>query len=142
MAEDAGLLNSYDINKRGILSQVAIFKTLEELGYTPELSHPKEDAFNAIDVWIEADKPLQVKSSKNKEAVMVVNTDKIAFPGIVVDQNGVEKHINSHMMHKVQRFLARLNDMMNLLKKIWWVILLLFRNQCLMTKLVSLMQIL
>ncbi len=70
----------------GILSTVATIKALELLGYEPELAHPAQDAYDAIDVWTGARKALQVKGAGDQ--LQVYRTEDVGFPAVRVKESG------------------------------------------------------
>ena len=49
-----------------------------------KLSHPDEDAFNAIDLWTESGQALQIKGWNEKKPA-IIKTDTIAFTAIQID---------------------------------------------------------
>ena len=51
-----GNLRDVHTQRNGVLTQVAVYKILEQLGERPRLSHPDEDAFEAIDLWVAGEK--------------------------------------------------------------------------------------
>jgi hypothetical protein len=89
--------------KRGTLTQVATMRVFEKLGLKSELSHPKEDAFNAIDLWVEGN-AIQIKGTKTKKDVDIVEVDSTAFPGVQTEQNNNVLHFNSHFFYAAQKF--------------------------------------
>lgn len=95
MAKDSGRLNDFNILRRGLVSQAATFLVVEKIGQKPALSHPDEDAFSAIDLWVGADTALQVKGW-NEEVPALVETDNIAFPAIEVSAAKKTTLLNAH----------------------------------------------
>ncbi|MFA6364978.1 MAG: hypothetical protein WCW78_01110 [Candidatus Paceibacterota bacterium] len=80
----AGKLNAqkqFEQAKQGLLTQVATLKVFKALGLNPKLSHPKEDAYNAIDLWTNESDAIQVKSSK-ENPVEIIETDTMSFPAV------------------------------------------------------------
>lgn len=84
MAERMAAVREFNILRRGQVSQVAVYKIIDSLGKNPKLSHPSEDAFNAIDLWTEDNQAIQIKGWK-EEVPAVINSDVAAFPAIEVD---------------------------------------------------------
>lgn len=118
MADRKKELPQFHQLQRGIATQVATALILKELGLKPKLSHPSEDAFNAIDLWTDT-AAVQIKGGKQRLIDNVfIETDTIAFPGIEATRKmtGEEKkelsktyHINSHMFQEAQRFQTKLS---------------------------------
>ncbi len=79
--------------RAGILPAVATFKVLEALGQSPGLSRPHEDAYRSIDLWFGKSSAVQVKNSRDDEAV-VERTDSVEFPGVLVDSPEGSKHFS------------------------------------------------
>ena len=102
LATAAGQLNDLNRLRRGVLSQVAVFKVLEALGAQPKLSHPKEDAFHATDLWTGQGEAVQVKG--HREGVGVFATDEVSPVGVqVTDADGV-RHYDSYLNNEMQKF--------------------------------------
>ncbi len=115
-AEKTKNLKNLHILRKGVLSQVAIFKTLEALGAKPKLSHPKEDAFYAIDLWTDEKSAVQIKGVRDGEP-SVIETDKIGFPGAEIERENVIHHFDSHLSEKLQKFKAKLSRYQSVIKK-------------------------
>ncbi|MDF1497282.1 MAG: hypothetical protein P1P90_04435 [Patescibacteria group bacterium] len=109
IAKNDGVLREFNILRRGILSQVSVFKIFEALGFTPKLSHPKEDAFEAIDMWSGSGEAVQIKGTPNDDAAVLIETDEISFPGVDINDGGELKHLNSYMQNQAQKFRAKLS---------------------------------
>jgi len=109
IAENDGVLRQFNILKRGILSQVSVFKIFEALGFSPKLSHPKEDAFEAIDMWSGSGEAVQIKGTRDDDAAVLIETDEIGFPGVDIKDGKELKHLNSYMQVQAQNFRAKLN---------------------------------
>ena len=97
--------------RRSILSQVAVFRVFEKLGKKPFIAHPREDAFNAIDIWTDQESVVQVKGAYEEEhkQPILVETDTISFPGVEVTKEDEILHLNSFLMHKMQEFKAKVS---------------------------------
>jgi hypothetical protein len=96
--------------KDAVLSQAAIYLLFDELGKHPRLSHPKEDAFNAIDLWTDDHQAIQVKGAPKSETFEVVPAaDTIAFPGIAFADGQKTKHYNSYITAERQYLRAKLD---------------------------------
>ncbi|MDP3770255.1 MAG: hypothetical protein Q8R40_04960 [bacterium] len=99
-------LRSLHMMRKGILSQVAVLKIMEKIGGKPKLSHPGEDAFHKIDLWIDAKKAVQVKGIKEtmQQDPEIMETDTLSFPGVEVADGQDVKHFESDMFQKFQQF--------------------------------------
>jgi hypothetical protein len=107
MAKDAGHLNSLNRLRKGILSQVAVKKIFAALGFNPRLSHPKEDAFHATDLWTEGGEAIQVKG--HREGPAVVPTDTVSPVGVQVKDRNGERHFDSFLSNEMQKFRLRID---------------------------------
>jgi len=94
IAQDQNLLNEFNKLKRGIMSQVAVHRLFAELGFAPKLSHPREDAFDAIDIWTERGEVVQIKGTR--------------VPATQIEHKSTLKYLNSYMFQEAQRFRAKL----------------------------------
>lgn len=94
--------------RKSALSQVAILKVLEALGKRPRVAHPQEDAFHAIDLWMDQESVIQIKGGSKKAAV--IETDAISFPGIEVQGEDQTQHFNSFLSHHAQKFKTKISD--------------------------------
>lgn len=99
-------LRSLNMMRKGILSQVAVLKIMEKIGGKPKLSHPREDAFNMIDLWIDAKKAVQVKGIREamQQDPEIMETDTLSFPGVEVTDGQDVKHFGGDMFEKFQEF--------------------------------------
>ncbi len=95
--------------KKGIVSQVASYKIFTSLGYNPKLSHPKEDAFDKIDMWLESNSALQVKGY-DRDKPMIVEANGISYPGVEIsdEKDSAAKHFNTRHFHEFQRYQANI----------------------------------
>ncbi|MDO8574102.1 MAG: hypothetical protein Q7R86_00550 [bacterium] len=110
LATDINQGKQFEQLKRGILSQVAAWRVLEETGSHPKLSHPTEDAFDSIDLWTEKGEAVQVKGAPIS-GIAMIETDSVAFPGVTVEGRGSEKyHINGHLFAEAQKFQAKVAE--------------------------------
>ncbi|TSC82556.1 MAG: hypothetical protein G01um101420_223 [Parcubacteria group bacterium Gr01-1014_20] len=110
LARDVNQEKQFDQLRRGILSQVAAWRVLEENGSNPKLSHPGEDAFDSIDLWTEKGEAVQVKGAPI-HGVALIETDTVAFPGVTFEGKGGGNHyhLNSHLFLEAQRFKAKMS---------------------------------
>jgi len=120
MSSKRGRLDQFHMLQRGTVTQVATQKLFEQIGLNPKLSHPAEDAFHAIDLWVDT-AAVQIKGAPRKDAVFL-ETDTIAFPGIRANKETKKEqakiyHINSYMFQEAQRFHARLSKYRQFMQK-------------------------
>ncbi len=84
IAESAGYAEPARAYQSGIITAAATYQIFEALGKQPQLSHPAEDAYDAIDLWIdETNQPVQIKKS-NASEVEIEKTEDIEFPALEV----------------------------------------------------------
>jgi hypothetical protein len=92
--------------KIGVLSTVATIKALDSLGYEPELAHPEQDAYDAIDVWTGEHKALQIKGAGSE--LEVYRTDQVDFPAVRLDGSGESvKLISTSSTERLEKDLAK-----------------------------------
>ena len=93
----------------GILSTVASMKALDALGYKPELAHPEQDAYDAIDMWTGDHQALQIKGSSGyHQQLEVYRTDTVEFPAVRLDHEGKPvKMISTGSAGRLERDLAK-----------------------------------
>lgn len=105
MGVACGNLRQAQITRRGVLSQVAAMKIFDRLGQHPKLSHPSEDAFDAIDMWTDGDVAVQIKTGHQNEDELLVDTDEVTFPGVqTTDSADNTRIINTDLMRDISRF--------------------------------------
>ncbi len=110
LAKAKGDLKSAHKMRRGILSQVATHRIFEKLEMHPKLSHPAEDAFKAVDLWIEGTGAVQVKGTEKKYQELFVETDSVSFPGTAIEhKNGTTDHYSGYLAKEMQRFTMKLD---------------------------------
>lgn len=99
--------NLIELNRmrRGVLSQVAVYKILDAIGAHPTLSHPKEDAFHAIDLWAE-DQVVQIKGFRSGEP-QLIETDTVSFPGTAVTRGDEVHHFDAYLTEELKKFRAK-----------------------------------
>ncbi len=78
---------NFNIFQRGVVTQVATHRIFKELGFNPQFSHPKDDAFKKIDLWSDATHAVQVKGSAH-EAFGIFETDKIGPSPVEISGDG------------------------------------------------------
>jgi len=116
MSSDTDHLREFLRVRRGIMGQVAAMKIFEEIGEHPKLSHPKEDAFRAIDGWIDTARPLQVKAYDGSEPNLL-ETDSVAFPSVVIERNQEVAYLNSHLAAEMNKFQMKVSRYQKILGK-------------------------
>ncbi|MEI6843318.1 MAG: hypothetical protein WCK48_02335 [bacterium] len=107
-----GYIREFNIYKHGILTQVATFKIFEKIGENPTMSHPKEDAFKSIDMWVGED-AVQIKGDARATKLELVEVKKegvVGVPGIIIDKNNQSRYFSSEMFGKIQRFKVKFEE--------------------------------
>lgn len=119
VAKDSGFLSGVHGLRRAVLSQVATLKIFETLGKHPTLSHPKEDAFRAIDIWTDKETVVQIKGAYDLSTSIIVKTDVISFPAIEVkDKNGQNMDFfASKLSSSFQKFKIKVSKYQKIVKK-------------------------
>ncbi len=108
IAERDGTKHELNIIRRGIVSQVSVDLILKELGMAPQLSHPREDAFEKTDMWIENKTRVQVKGSEYISEPAIISTDEVVFPGVVTKEPNQETYFNSKFSYETAQFRAKI----------------------------------
>src|SRR6185436_17843978 len=106
VAAQGGFSKELNLIRKGTVTQVATMRIFEKLDMHPKLSHPRDDAFNNIDLWSDASHAVQIKST-GAEDPEIIETDEISFPGAEVNRNGRVEHYNSKLFTDQQRFRAK-----------------------------------
>lgn len=101
--------------RRGVLSQAAVYKILEELGENPQLSKPKEDAFHKIDLWmkqgvVKGRMAVQAKAGQYIENPAVIESEHISFPAISAGTKEQSRYYNSKYFQESALFRAKIKD--------------------------------
>ncbi len=109
MAAQSGYSRELNRIRKGIVTQVATVRVLQEVGMKPTLSHPGVDAFDSIDLWSDASHAVQVKSTGAATAE-IVETDEIAFPGARIIRNDKTQIFNSNHFYEMQKFRAKVRE--------------------------------
>lgn len=117
IGEGKNMLKKTHQLQRGVLSQVATFAIFDRLNLKPRLSHPKEDAFKSVDFWVEGAGAVQVKGSGKRKDELFIETDVVNFPGIETEDESNIKHVNSHLMHQMQKFSRKISAYEKEIKK-------------------------
>ncbi len=92
------------------MSQVAVYKILESIGEKPSLSHPDEDAFHAIDLWVQPGMTIQTKMGKHVETPALLETEHLAFPAVKARNKKESRYYNSKYFHESERFRAKIRN--------------------------------
>ena len=108
LAEADGTIHEFNIIRRGIISQVSVDLILNELGMAPQLSHPREDAFEKTGMWIENKTRVQVKGSEYVLEPAIMDADETVFPGIKTGRNDQSEYFNSKFAHENSQFKAKI----------------------------------
>lgn len=111
IAERDGTKHELNIIRRGIVSQVSVDLILKELGMNPQMSHPREDAFEKTDMWIENKTRVQIKGSEYVSEPALVSTDEAVFPGVVTREPGRETYFNSKFSYETAQFKAKIKKL-------------------------------
>ncbi len=109
LSADGGHTREFNRFRRGLLSQVAVYKIMEALGTKPSLSHPKEDAFHAIDLWTEKAGAVQIKGHYEGEP-QLIPTETGVFPGVEVKEGEQVKFFNSYLAHEFEKFKYKISE--------------------------------
>lgn len=108
LAEKTNHLRELNLMRKAVLSQVAIFKVLEALGFNPKISHPKEDSFSAIDIWADQEKVIQIKG--DGKSPVIIETKTIGFPGIELEQESQVNHYDSQIAYHFYKFQVKISE--------------------------------
>jgi hypothetical protein len=119
----SGVSKKLDGEKRGVLTQVAVYKIFDSISrensnssehsensqsqnFRPILSHPSHDAFEKTDLWIGGER-VQVKGNKDIEDPEIIFTDSIAFPAVSIrDGRDSNIYLNSKYANEAAMFKA------------------------------------
>jgi hypothetical protein len=104
LAENTNFSSRFEIIKKGILTQVATYKIFEYLHKHPHLSHPEQDAFEAIDLLTETGDAIQIKSTQTEKPEFIEIDTQVAVGGVEVEDKRKKTvaNISSHYQYKVQ----------------------------------------
>lgn len=106
----AGAEKQFSGLRRGLLSQVAVYKILEAIGEKPQLSHPDEDAFHAVDLWAHNDTAVQIKASRAVEEPEVLESEHLAFPAVEAKSEREARYYNAKYFQDSVRFRAKIRN--------------------------------
>lgn len=107
LAQKMNALKEFHALRRATLSQNAVFKTLENIGYKPQIAHPREDAFDAVDLWTK-EGAVQIKGSPKKNDLIFEETDIIGFPAVEAEVDGETRHFDTHWEQPIKKFSVKL----------------------------------
>lgn len=110
MAQKKGKLEMAHKIRRATLSQIATHKIFAQLGLRPKLSHPKEDAFKKVDLWVDGSSAIQVKGTNKAREEMFMESKLANFPGIQIETEKEVAHYNSHFMREMAQFGLKLSE--------------------------------
>lgn len=96
MAQAQKKMGAFAIMRAGVLGQVATYKIFQRLGQHPELSHPSQDQYEAIDLW-EASGPVQVKSRRENDP-QLIEVDRLGPTNIMVQRENGVRMVSSDLM--------------------------------------------
>ena len=118
MAKDINCLKEMQKLRRSMVSQTAVYHILRELGEKPNLSHPREDAFNAIDLWANHKTAIQIKGW-NEEEPALFESDHLVFPGAETNQHGHKSMFASleYMRDKNYQFIGKVKQYGRVIKQ-------------------------
>lgn len=115
MAKKVGKLKEMHRMRKGIVTQVAVLKMCEALDKKPKLSTPKQDAFEATDLWVDdSEVAVQVKGGRRgdiPEGLVFEKVDSIVFPSVEVKKGSDEHcHFGSYHLREMQKFRAKVYE--------------------------------
>ena len=110
ISEKTDTTKQFNNFRQGILSQTAVYKILEALGEKPKLSHPAQDAFNAVDLWAAKKMAVQVKGSRDIKKPAVIESENAAFPAVEAKSKYQTRYYNAKYFHDNARFRAKLRN--------------------------------
>jgi hypothetical protein len=123
LMQDAGEKVGDNVSRlrKGVVAQVATFKIFERLGYRPELSHPRQDAYDKIDMWVGGNEPVQIKSWPGAQPV-VLEAETIAFPAARITMKDLKErvqdcYISSDLLGEINGFRAKVKKYGEMMQK-------------------------
>ena len=116
IASDTDNVRAFLKARRGVMGQVAAMKIFEAIGEHPKLSHPKEDAFRAIDGWIDTHRALQVKAYQGATPELL-ETDAISFPAVITERNKEVRYASSHLAAEMNKFQMKVSKYKEIIGK-------------------------
>lgn len=118
IGKKTGTSEQLNILRLGLLGQAAVYKILKALGENPRLSHPREDAFSAIDLWAGREKSaVQVKLGKEITEPAVLKSDEVAFPAIQAKTKEKSRYYSSKYFQDSSRFAMKIKKYGEMLGK-------------------------
>lgn len=86
VGREANQLSVAQRMRQSAITQAAALKTVRAVSGKATLSHPREDAFSAIDMWVGKETAVQVKGTSQKKGdVVITPIDTISFPAVQED---------------------------------------------------------
>src|SRR3989339_203082 len=118
MAKDVDCLKEMQRLRRALVSQASVYHILREVGETPNLSHPREDAFNAIDLWANHTTAIQIKGW-NEEEPALFESDHLVFPSAQTGREGKQSLFTSleYMRDKNYQFIGKVKQYGRVIKQ-------------------------
>lgn len=116
MSERLGFGSELRKLRSGVMGQVAAYKALRAIGEKPELSLPREDVSQKIDLWnakkeIDAD-AFQIKTSAHQhESVILEESEWLEFPSVATRPSSVSEH------HFIEESFRKMNSFSAAVKK-------------------------
>lgn len=114
-AEDSE--RTYAMSRSGVRTQVATMKIFEALGLNPHLSQPHEDAYQKIDMWVEDQTAVQIKTESGGNDVEIVETDTATPLHIEVSAHGESARVSALGEEEISKFRIKLNSYANAIGK-------------------------
>ncbi len=112
----------------GIMAQVAVHKAMKAIGEKVELSTPKEDVYNQVDLWTEHSgqkrKAIQIKALDRNFGTFLEETEWIDFPSTAEINPNRERHFISKNLKRMNSFSVSLDKYRKETGKdvrAWWV---------------------
>jgi len=118
MAKDVDCLKEMQRLRRALVSQASVYHILREVGEKPNLSHPREDAFNAIDLWANHKTAIQIKGW-NEEEPALFESDHLVFPAVQTGQPSKQSLFTSleYMRDKNYQFIGKVKQYGRVIKQ-------------------------
>ncbi|MDO8600939.1 MAG: hypothetical protein Q7R73_05065 [bacterium] len=110
MSERLGLGKELNLLRAGVMGQVAVYKALRVIGEKPELSLPREDVSEKIDLWNakkESDAGVfQIKTSAAQQtSVILEESEWLDFPSVKTKSSPIsERHFVEKSFGKMNAF--------------------------------------
>lgn len=118
IAKGTGCLKEMQKLRRSLVSQAAVYHILKEIGDKPNLSHPDEDAFNAVDLWADHKTAIQIKGW-NEEDPALFESDHLVFPSAQTGNSGKQRMFSSleYFRGKNYQFIGKIKKYGKVIKR-------------------------